>query len=581
MKELVRKHMKGFEALLCASCGLALAACFYVFEILPWLAWFLPAPVFFLLFREGMGVRRALGLSCAFVFPFLFASYCVGFTIDVGFSPAVMFLIDLALVAVVSLVQGIPLVAALLLGAKLPFPRPLRAALVALMWTAGEWLTTAGVFAFPVRNLAVSQWGAENVVRLSSLFGTLFVSFLMILVAALIAQGVQRNINRAQPFKPDATNPELAKAALGFPIAPQSELSFRERWRPKNQNQYLWSAYILFVFVLFGGSSLLTTAYPDRFVEVAAVQHNVPIDASSAERFDESVRLAKIALSKEPGGDILIFPESTAQYLDQNDYMRNELEKLAKGCGVDIIVGGVFLQSEPQGAEPAGNGPAADGRKSSQDLRNLGTGKEAGEILENAVFYVSETGGLSKRHYAKQLLVPFFENGNIRPFTFIPGHDRLVFETAGARAGVLVCLESIISESVRETANRGAEIIVVVSNDAYLKSPFIKWMHFSQDVFRAAECGRAVIQASTNGVTGVTDPNGHILNSYVGGSAVEVLLPIETAGVLEADVPIYSHTTLFSRIGYAWIAILAAILFIIFLAEQMRMRRKICKGGAF
>ena len=275
MKELVLSHWKGFETLVCLTCGLAIAGIFYLPAMAP-LVWFLLIPPFLVLFRGPVSRKRTLGLAVAFVFPFLFASYLVGFTIDVGFSPPVMFLLDLGVILAASLLQGIPLVFALFLGSRLPFPAPLRAGLAATLWTGAEWLCTAGPFAFPVRNLNVTQWAFSPVVRTASLLGALFITFLMVLTAALFAAGARAFW--AKRKKEDAGETSGTKLKI------------------KEGRGYGWTALILFALVTWGSDYLIPPVVPSDYLEVVAVQHNIPTTTSADLRFEKALSLAEKAL---------------------------------------------------------------------------------------------------------------------------------------------------------------------------------------------------------------------------------------------------------------------------------------------
>jgi apolipoprotein N-acyltransferase len=147
--------------------------------------------------------------------------------------------------------------------------------------------------------------------------------------------------------------------------------------------------------------------------------------------------------------------------------------------------------------------------------------------------------------------------------------------------GALVCFESLIAGSVRETVNQGAGLIAVPSNDAYLESPWIKIMHFSQNFLRAAESGRVVLQAATNGVTGAADINGAYLTAETNNGRVRAVLPIEQEGVLLMQVPIYDHVTPYAVIGDLWLAGLVMAVIVIWAVWRRRGRgNSVSKVGA-
>lgn len=553
------------QFLICLAAAGASASCFYLPQA-AFLVWVFPAPVLFLLFRKGLTAKRTVFIACAFALPFLFLSYLVGFNIDVGFDPKLMFLIDFALVIIVSLVQGIPLALALFLGARLPAPFFARPFLMAALWTGAEWLTTQGVFAFPVRILAVSQWAYASNLGIMSVFGALFVSFLIVLTAALIAAGLQRFMSQA------VRKPLINRGSL------------------REGTVYLLTAGLV-VALSFSSTLFLPQAESVSHVELIAVQHNAPMDSSARARFDIAMELAESALLKpqerQPlgalsssigeghrfadadgdwqGGDLLLFPESTASFLRTNTFMQEHLSALARQYEVDILIGGANRNLDEETGKDTKESSQAQGDGSETDSGSIKEVAEEGAgpgILENAVYYIDRDGQLSDRHYVKQHLVPFFENGNIRPFSFSVGRERGVFESAVGKAGVIVCFESLIPSIVRETVNQGAEFIVIPTNDAYMGSDAIREMHFAQNILRSVETGCAVVQVAIDGVTGIAYPDGRtavLIENGAGGSAlVSAVLPMREACVLKAGIDLYDRKTPYLYIGELWLAVLLA-----------------------
>jgi apolipoprotein N-acyltransferase len=494
--------------------------------------WILPAPALALIFAEGRKAgkasrRRMIKLACAFVMTFFFCSYLVGFTIDVYFAKPIMLLLDLGLILVASIVQGVPQIIALCIGSRLRLPTKyvavVRVAATALLWTAAEWLSTVGPFAFPVRVLAVSQWKFTPFIQTSSLFGELFISFMIMLTSGLLAVGwMMRNRRLFTVFAVFA----LALFVLNFSVG---------------------------VFVTMNNSN----ADRDK-VRILAVQHNQSTTENDYVRFENAYSQANLLLEYNDV-DLLVFPESTAQFVRNDTVLRMQLSSLALRYDIDIIVGGANrIPNETDSVSSA-----EDEEKSSEGsgLVNLGKEKKAGAVLENAVHIFTRDGEMQDYYYAKQQLVPFFENGNIQKFSFFSGDERGVFETSGARIGTVVCFESVLQQTVRDTVRHGAEIIVVPSNDAYLGEE-IRTMHIAQSVFRAIETNRAVVQVATNGVTALTNPNGSMAAA-----------PMNEQTALIAEVYPSDSETLYVKFGNSWIIIAGALLALYMIADLIWGRR--------
>jgi apolipoprotein N-acyltransferase len=381
-------------------------------------------------------------------------------------------------------------------------------------------------------------------------FGTFFVSFLMMLFPALLAAGMRGGIASRSAVRQGIPGSLCVTECSSAPLIPSAE----GRVIPVSRLKAAWSggkacfiaaAAIFTVNLSYGIVYPHVIPEPDSMIRVAAVQHNIPTTEGDLLRFEAALELAERTLGSETA-DMIIFPESTAQWLRENDYMQQRLSELARKYGAEIIIGGIAEPYEISTDEASADksGRQAGGSDSATGITSIGSGS----VYENGVHYVDSTGALSGEYYAKQHLVPFFENGNIRPFTLFPGHERGVLQSPLGGIGVIVCFESALPHVVRETVNAGANIVVVPSNDAYMGADETRRMHFSLAVLRAVETGRVVVQAATDGVTGAAWPTGEAF-----------MLPLREEGVLLQEQPIYSWRTPYLVVGNSWLFIVLAV----------------------
>lgn len=97
----------------------------------------------------------------------------------------------------------------------------------------------------------------------------------------------------------------------------------------------------------------------------------------------------------------------------------------------------------------------------------------------------------------------------------------------GLRAAIFICYEIIFPEEVNEGA-RGADVIVNVTNDAWFGDTPGPYQHFRSAQIRAVETGLPVVRAANNGISGVIDARGRVLDAFalnVRGT-LDVALPI-------------------------------------------------------
>lgn len=127
---------------------------------------------------------------------------------------------------------------------------------------------------------------------------------------------------------------------------------------------------------------------------------------------------------------------------------------------------------------------------------------------------------------------------------FTPGHDIKVMPAAGHKLGVFICYESAFPHLVRQFANRGADVLVNISNDGYFGHSEAREQHLHLVRMRAVENRRFIVRATNDGLTAVINPAGQIVRELV--PYRELAAPVHYGGV--------AATTFYSRHGdwFAW-----------------------------
>lgn len=143
----------------------------------------------------------------------------------------------------------------------------------------------------------------------------------------------------------------------------------------------------------------------------------------------------------------------------------------------------------------------------------------------NGVFQVQPEGGLQPVYYSKQKLVPFGEYVPLRflpfvdkvvPFAedFVPGRSGEVIPLKVNQQvwqiGSLLCYEDIFPHLGRSITLAGAEVLLVLTNDAWYGEEAGAWQHAAHSVLRAVETRRPVIRCGNNGWSGWIDEMGRI-----------------------------------------------------------------------
>jgi apolipoprotein N-acyltransferase len=149
--------------------------------------------------------------------------------------------------------------------------------------------------------------------------------------------------------------------------------------------------------------------------------------------------------------------------------------------------------------------------------------------------------------YLKRQLVPFGEVipfrsfllhftslPNLQPINFTPGHKAVVFHVGQIRLGDVICYEIGFDNLVRSEVLAGANLLAVQTNDATFEvngQLGESLQQLAMTRMQAITTGRAIVVASTTGVSSFVEPDGSVaLHSGTWQRAVlEARVPLETA----------------------------------------------------
>jgi apolipoprotein N-acyltransferase len=92
-----------------------------------------------------------------------------------------------------------------------------------------------------------------------------------------------------------------------------------------------------------------------------------------------------------------------------------------------------------------------------------------------------------------------------------PGTGFHAVDTPAGKVGAAVCYESFFPQLTKRVIDKGAEILVLVSNTSWYDETRASYQHATFDVYRAVESGIWFCRAATTGISSVIDPKGNIL----------------------------------------------------------------------
>jgi apolipoprotein N-acyltransferase len=370
----------------------------------------------------------------------------------------------------------------------------------AWLWVASEILRASLFTGLPWELLGHTQFQNLLLVQIADLGGVYAVSFLIALASVSSAELVgelRRSDARAGAVFRHLALPALALAAT--------------------------LAYGVHSRALYGDGVRGETR------TVAVVQGNVPNAFRWKRAYFERALAVYAGLTegtRRENPDLIVWPENAVNfYIEQEPMLHAELATTAGVAREGLLVGGPRL---------AENGQA-----------------------HNSAYLLAPNGTIAAT-YDKQRLVPFAEydplpsltthpDAGSEPDAYTPGTHPEPLRIASLRIGTVICYEALFPHLVRDLVQKGADLLVNISNDAWLDrgDGAAPRQHISMVAFRAIETRRYLVRASASGVSGFFSPYGRPYS----------VVPSETAGAAVSSVTLLDGMTPYVRWGDRWFSV--------------------------
>jgi len=360
------------------------------------------------------------------------------------------------------------------------------------------------ILAFPWAKIGVIESEFSAFIQSASLFGTLFISFLVIFLNGCIAFFILHIHDQKK----------ATLSAIIFTLVFVGNISFGVvRIHTEKAD--------------FSGESFDGMVVQGNFCGLDKWK------SSSSEMFEKY-----LALTRENATDktkLVVWPETAIPTnFYKNEIFQKELSKLSKELDATLVVG-FFIN-------------------------------EGGEQSYNSLIAISPDGEISIPYY-KQILAPFGEyfpfanffkkilpslSGIIDGSTgYLKGENPQIIDTNFGKIGGIICYESIFSKIARTNVENGAEILAIASNDSWFGESSALYQHHSHAIMRAVETNRFVLRASNTGISSIISPLGEVLNQAKSFKA----------STATAKIFLTNKKTLYTKIGDI-IAIPCLIIFI-------------------
>lgn len=427
----------------------------------------------------------------------------------------------------------------------------LALAFAPFLWAALE-LAAARITSVPWDQLGYSQVDNGLINQLAPWTGVYGISFLLVVVNALLAGGLL--------------------------ITDRSKNRFAGRWA--------WGICGLVLLVSGATGVLHTPPQPQPAMEAVLIQPNLDVantgywqgpgewdqhmsqfarlGAETCKGLIEGIpqtnapRVIFQCIEPPLHPDLVVWPESPAPFFESDPRFQPSMTEIARTEQAPLIVNGI-------GAQLSGGG-----------------------WLDYVSAMIYSADGKEIGRYDKIHLVPFGEyipfarllffahklTGKVSNFT--PGTERRIFHLDGPhgqihRYGIFICYEAVFADEVRQFVRNGAEVLVNISDDGWYGDTSAPWQHLNMTRMRAIENRRWLLRDTNNGVTASIDPYGRVRES----------IPRHQVDALPAGYAFRDDITFYTAHGdvFAWLCVLSS-LGIVAWAGGLALRQRAGHGGS-
>ncbi|MBO4421911.1 MAG: apolipoprotein N-acyltransferase [Clostridia bacterium] len=390
----------------------------------------------------------------------------------------------------------------------------------ACLYVLTEFAFTLGPFAVPWAKLAVTWQSNIFSIQSASLFGSYFISFIIIVINASLAYGLYRLFSHK------------SKRALPVCAAVSAALFL--------SNMGVGA-------ILYRADERITDELPKY--TASALQGNM-ISGKANPGVDATADLF-LSMAKDEieacGSKLIVMPEGCfAEDVDKDPQLLQKLKDFSAQNDV-ILIFGCYEHT-------------SDGK------------------FYNSTWCVSPDGSMTGP-YRKQHPVPFgeFTPGKEIILKVLPfledlteiggdldaGTESTVFDSTLGKAGSFICFDSAFEQIGFEQTRSGATVLTESTNDSWWYDSAQLYQHNGHAILRAVEGRRYVVRSSSAGYSTVIDSRGNIL------AGVDAL----TAGLATADVAGRSDLSFYHKTPYLFVSVSAVFALSCFAAAAVYKKR--------
>lgn len=496
---------------LCIISGILLYIAFS-YNTMWWIVFFAYTPLFYVLLKSELEKKQLF----LYIMSFSMFYYCplvhwlFNVSVMLPFRKAVSLTVMLLAIVIIALLQGFYIFISLIFFRYIKNNTMRDAILLGVLFALAEFLQRiTPVMPFPWSQTGVMVAPFTPFIQSASLFGTSFVSLIILLFNSFIAYAVINKKNKTKTIK-----------------------------------TIVIAVSILLINTTYGIIRILDFKN-NLDIEVLSVQGNFSDLDKWYKSKDEMLTRYKMLTAQYIKEDtkLIVWPETALPYYintENNIPLKTELTETAQQYNISLITGCLYQ----------------------------GENKEK----FNSVFSF-EPDGTILGPYSKMKLVPFGEyipienitTKLLRPFSdyfetgvyVTKGGDYTILDTSAGKISSIICYESIFPDVARKSTKQGGQLIIAPSNDSWFGKSSALYQHYCHNILRAVENNRYLISASNTGITAIISPRGETL------SQAETFKPTATS----AKISVLNTKTLYYYTGDT-ILILYVIAFLLCLLSK-------------
>ena len=396
------------------------------------------------------------------------------------------------------------------------------------IWIGMEVIQSVGEIGFPWNQLAYTQTNLIPFIQFASIFGALGISFWVVCINVLVFMLIH---------------------CFG---------------KNRSTVKLLILLFLMVLIPWIHGKVVLSRADINQKsnLNISLVQGNIDPYKKWTPSFVDSnfVVYQRLTYQTKPTGpDLIIWPETaTPCYLRYRFHYLSKVRTIADSLMVSILTGSPDYEWNKKG--------------------------EA--ITYNAALLIQPRKSRVQRYYKKHL-VPFSERVpgidklpflyqwlsrlNLDVGNYTPGDSSYVFQAKSKRLkqyrfGTAICYDSVFPYYIRELVQKGAQFVIIITNDGWFGNTSGPYQHAGVAKLRAIEVRRWIARCANTGISGFIDPWGRYQQKST----------FNQEAVLHQSIFFMEDETLFMRYGNHYrTLILLFNLFIVMVTFIKRIKNKL------